>query len=195
MCPNSPTWAAPHIGHLYTALLADAGHRWSKMMGATPSVLSTGTDEHGLKIQKVSFRECACAPEAICSTCFLQAADAVNMSPLQLCNQVSTEFKVSLIDTIQTCTCFIVGIIIYSLFFVGVCVILVYIYIQCLLLVLFFVGVCVILVCSVCLTELVWIIPTMLELLRQGTFKLYTTSGSVYIYFQFHFLSLCIYPE
>lgn len=48
-----PRGSAPHIGHLYTAVLADAAHRWNKLLGATPAVFSTGTDEHGLKIQKV----------------------------------------------------------------------------------------------------------------------------------------------
>jgi len=41
----------PHIGHLYTALLADSISRWFRMKGRKV-FLSTGTDEHGLKIQK-----------------------------------------------------------------------------------------------------------------------------------------------
>ncbi|CAI8055682.1 Methionine--tRNA ligase, mitochondrial [Geodia barretti] len=47
--------AAPHIGHLYTAVLGDAAHRWSQLAGATPTIFTTGTDEHGLKIQKRLF--------------------------------------------------------------------------------------------------------------------------------------------
>ena len=67
-------YAAPHIGHLYSAVLADAAHRWQKMKGARPAVFSTGTDEHGLKIQK--------------------AAAAHNCPPIELCDSVSQKFKV-----------------------------------------------------------------------------------------------------
>lgn len=67
-------WAAPHIGHLYSAVLADAAHRWQRMKGARPAVFSTGTDEHGLKIQK--------------------AAAAQDCPPTELCDRVSHKFKV-----------------------------------------------------------------------------------------------------
>ena len=40
---------APHIGHLYTALLADVAARWQRLKGRNV-VFSTGTDEHGLKV-------------------------------------------------------------------------------------------------------------------------------------------------
>ncbi|KAH9488994.1 Methionine--tRNA ligase, mitochondrial [Bulinus truncatus] len=69
--------AAPHIGHLYCSLLADVMSRWNNLKGM-PTVLSTGTDEHGLKIQ--------------------QAAAAQHMDPLSFSNQVSSSFK-SLFDT------------------------------------------------------------------------------------------------
>lgn len=68
---------APHIGHLYCAVLADAAHRWSKMKtreGESSPVFSTGTDEHGLKVQ--------------------QAAVSAGMTPQQLCDSVSIKFKV-----------------------------------------------------------------------------------------------------
>ena len=39
----------PHIGHLYTALLADVASRWQRLKGRKV-VFSTGTDEHGLKV-------------------------------------------------------------------------------------------------------------------------------------------------
>ncbi|CCC67256.1 hypothetical protein NCAS_0A06980 [Naumovozyma castellii] len=45
--------AKPHLGHLYSSLLCDVFHRWNKLNG-TPSLLTTGTDEHGLKIQAAS---------------------------------------------------------------------------------------------------------------------------------------------
>jgi len=48
--------AAPHIGHLYTALYCDAAARTSKMQGQSV-FFSIGTDEHGLKIQKRALSE------------------------------------------------------------------------------------------------------------------------------------------
>jgi len=40
---------APHIGHLYTTVIADVACRWYRMLGV-PVRFSTGTDEHGLKV-------------------------------------------------------------------------------------------------------------------------------------------------
>ncbi|XP_004577011.2 methionine--tRNA ligase, mitochondrial [Ochotona princeps] len=67
--------AAPHIGHLYSALLADALCRHRRLRGpsATAPRLSTGTDEHGLKIQ--------------------QAAAAAGLAPVELCDRVSAQFQ------------------------------------------------------------------------------------------------------
>ncbi|KAM5280156.1 LOW QUALITY PROTEIN: methionine--tRNA ligase, mitochondrial [Ctenodactylus gundi] len=67
--------AAPHIGHLYSALLADAlcRHRRLRGPGAAAARLSTGTDEHGLKIQ--------------------QAAAAAGVAPRELCDRVSAQFR------------------------------------------------------------------------------------------------------
>jgi methionyl-tRNA synthetase len=45
--------AEPHIGHLYTTVLADALKRFHQMMGDDVYFL-TGTDEHGEKIQQVA---------------------------------------------------------------------------------------------------------------------------------------------
>ncbi|NXI34655.1 SYMM protein, partial [Galbula dea] len=79
----------PHIGHLYSALLADALHRYRGLCGAGPSRFSTGTDEHGLKIQ--------------------QAAATAGTSASELCEQVSglfcqtfTQAAVSFTDFIRT---------------------------------------------------------------------------------------------
>ncbi|GLH16698.1 Methionine--tRNA ligase, mitochondrial [Gryllus bimaculatus] len=43
--------AAPHIGHLYSAVIADAYHRLKRLDGYGHTIFSTGTDEHGTKIQ------------------------------------------------------------------------------------------------------------------------------------------------
>ncbi len=40
---------APHIGHAYTTITADALARWHRLLGDEVWFL-TGTDEHGLKV-------------------------------------------------------------------------------------------------------------------------------------------------
>ncbi|KAK8197463.1 hypothetical protein HDK77DRAFT_19197 [Phyllosticta capitalensis] len=45
--------AAPHVGHLYTMVLADIIKRWQILRGKT-ALLCTGTDEHGLKVQQAA---------------------------------------------------------------------------------------------------------------------------------------------
>ncbi|MDI1491042.1 MAG: methionyl-tRNA synthetase [Ramalina farinacea] len=45
--------AAPHIGHLYTLVLTDVLKRWHALLGKR-SILCTGTDEHGMKIQRAA---------------------------------------------------------------------------------------------------------------------------------------------
>lgn len=62
----------PHIGHLYTAILADAIARFNTMLGHSV-FLCTGTDEHGTKVQK--------------------AANDTNLSIFQYCTQVSHQFQ------------------------------------------------------------------------------------------------------
>ncbi|XP_036379687.1 methionine--tRNA ligase, mitochondrial [Megalops cyprinoides] len=64
--------AAPHIGHLYSAVTADYLHRYKRMRGCK-SKFSTGTDEHGLKIQ--------------------QAADVAGKEPRRFCTEVSDTFR------------------------------------------------------------------------------------------------------
>ncbi|CAD6565258.1 MAG: methionyl-tRNA synthetase [Alectoria sarmentosa] len=44
---------APHIGHLYTLVLADILKRWHALLGRK-SILVTGTDEHGMKVQQAA---------------------------------------------------------------------------------------------------------------------------------------------
>ena len=47
--------AAPHIGHLYSMLLADVLKRWEVLRGRE-AYMSTGTDEHGMKVQRAAER-------------------------------------------------------------------------------------------------------------------------------------------
>src|SRR5271155_4573886 len=44
---------APHVGHLYTMILADILKRWQVLKGEK-AILCTGTDEHGMKIQQAA---------------------------------------------------------------------------------------------------------------------------------------------
>ncbi|PFH61003.1 hypothetical protein XA68_18421 [Ophiocordyceps unilateralis] len=63
---------SPHIGHLYSMVLADVIKRWQLQQGR-PAVLSTGTDEHGLKIQR--------------------AAQSRGVSPQELCDANAAKFE------------------------------------------------------------------------------------------------------
>lgn len=69
--------AAPHLGHVYSALLADVQHRHSALCGRDTR-LSTGTDEHGIKVQ--------------------QAAAALGLDPSNFCTVVSQQFR-TMFDT------------------------------------------------------------------------------------------------
>ena len=69
MCP------VPHIGHLYSLVVADIFARFAHISEPNRSVhFLTGTDEHGLKIQK--------------------AAKDRGMEPSLLCNDLSERFRV-----------------------------------------------------------------------------------------------------
>jgi methionyl-tRNA synthetase len=65
--------AAPHIGHTYTTIAADAIKRIKRMQGFDPVVLTTGTDEHGQKVER--------------------AAKAASKSPEEFTTAVAAEFK------------------------------------------------------------------------------------------------------
>ncbi|GAA5953900.1 hypothetical protein JCM3765_000684 [Sporobolomyces pararoseus] len=66
--------ADPHIGHLHSTLLADVYTRWSKLRDPSRgAIMCTGTDEHGLKIQRV--------------------AQAKGIDPQTLCDNVSQRFR------------------------------------------------------------------------------------------------------
>jgi len=62
----------PHMGHAYSSIIADVFARFKRLEGNKVFFL-TGTDEHGLKIQK--------------------AAEKKNLDPLSFCNQVSETFN------------------------------------------------------------------------------------------------------
>lgn len=64
--------AAPHIGHVYSTLVADALSRYHKVKGEK-TFFCTGTDEHGQKVA--------------------QAAEAKGQSPMEFCTSVSNEFR------------------------------------------------------------------------------------------------------
>ncbi|XP_061582041.1 methionine--tRNA ligase, mitochondrial [Cololabis saira] len=64
--------ASPHLGHLYSAVIADCVHRCKLLQGFN-SRFATGTDEHGLKIQ--------------------QAAEAAGKDPVNFCSDVSERFR------------------------------------------------------------------------------------------------------
>jgi methionyl-tRNA synthetase len=65
--------AAPHIGHTYTTIAADAIKRLKRMQGYEPVILTTGTDEHGQKIER--------------------AAAAAGKSPQKFTDIISQEFR------------------------------------------------------------------------------------------------------
>ncbi|TDZ40001.1 putative methionine--tRNA ligase [Colletotrichum spinosum] len=56
--------AAPHVGHMYSMLLADFFKRWEALKGRR-AILCTGTDEHGSKVQQAAARQ-GVAPKELC---------------------------------------------------------------------------------------------------------------------------------
>lgn len=59
---------APHIGHLYSAVITDCIFRYEKLRNrSTKYIMSTGTDEHGTKIQQAAAQHNQ-KPEQYCST-------------------------------------------------------------------------------------------------------------------------------
>jgi methionyl-tRNA synthetase len=63
---------APHIGHAYTTVAADAISRWHRLLGDDVFFL-TGTDEHGLKV--------------------MRAAEANGVTPREQADRTSQRFK------------------------------------------------------------------------------------------------------
>jgi methionyl-tRNA synthetase len=64
--------AAPHIGHIYTTLAADTIKRFRRMSGDEP-FLTTGTDEHGVNVER--------------------AAERAGKSPKEFCDVIAAEFE------------------------------------------------------------------------------------------------------
>ncbi|KAI1754558.1 tRNA synthetases class I (M)-domain-containing protein [Xylaria castorea] len=56
--------ASPHVGHLYSMLIADVLKRWEVLKGRQ-AYLSTGTDEHGMKVQRAAEMQ-DLHPKALC---------------------------------------------------------------------------------------------------------------------------------
>ena len=71
--------AKPHMGHAYSSIVADFFARFKRIDGFNVHFL-TGTDEHGLKIQR--------------------AAEDKNIDPLKFCDEISSTFK-KLSDTLN----------------------------------------------------------------------------------------------
>ena len=64
--------AKPHMGHAYSSIIADFFARFKKIDGHEVHFL-TGTDEHGLKIQR--------------------AAEQSKKNPIDFCDEISKTFK------------------------------------------------------------------------------------------------------
>ena len=85
--------AEPHIGHLHSSVMADVLRRYAELRRrgwstyapapahATQALMTTGTDEHGLKIQRV--------------------AESMHLDPRTLCDRVSVRFEALLLSLIH----------------------------------------------------------------------------------------------
>ena len=63
---------APHIGHAYCTVNCDAVARWHRLLGDDVFFL-TGTDEHGLKVQR--------------------SADAAGLTPQEMADRNSARYR------------------------------------------------------------------------------------------------------
>ena len=64
--------AAPHIGHAYTTMVADLLKRFKRMQGYH-AVITTGSDEHGVNVER--------------------AAERAGKTPLEFCDVIAAEFE------------------------------------------------------------------------------------------------------
>jgi methionyl-tRNA synthetase len=65
--------AAPHIGHAYTTIVADLWKRFKRMEGYAPVVLTTGSDEHGVNVER--------------------SAQRAGKTPKEFCDAIAAEFE------------------------------------------------------------------------------------------------------
>ena len=71
----SQIFTVPHIGHLYSLVIADIFARYQRLLHPETNLeYLAGTDEHGLKIQK--------------------AAAAKGLPPNEFCDEISSQFRV-----------------------------------------------------------------------------------------------------
>ncbi|PKS05322.1 hypothetical protein jhhlp_008696 [Lomentospora prolificans] len=73
--------ASPHIGHAHSMVLADVFKRWATLQGRR-ATLCTGTDEHGMKIQRAAAKA-GQAPKDFCDTYaqkFREIAESLTLS-------------------------------------------------------------------------------------------------------------------
>ena len=69
--------AAPHIGHAYTTIVADLIKRFKRMQGYE-AVLTTGSDEHGVNVER--------------------AAERAGKTPKEFCDVIAAEFQTAVAD-------------------------------------------------------------------------------------------------
>jgi methionyl-tRNA synthetase len=74
----------PHIGHAYTTVTADAMARWHRLLGDN-TIFLTGTDEHGLKVQRSAEANGRSPQEQadVTSLRFREAWDLLDVAPDQ----------------------------------------------------------------------------------------------------------------
>lgn len=72
----------PHIGHVFTTLLADTLKRFRKLQGFE-TYLMTGTDEHGQKVQ--------------------QSAEKMGLQPQQWCDNMAKTFETYFLENFGLC--------------------------------------------------------------------------------------------
>lgn len=86
----------PHIGHLYSALIADASARFKKLLYPNLNIIfSTGTDEHGLKVQKAA-ETSKLSVENYCSkiaSCYQTAFDKFDINHTSFIRTTSENHK------------------------------------------------------------------------------------------------------
>ncbi|KAK5164152.1 methionyl-tRNA synthetase [Saxophila tyrrhenica] len=73
--------AAPHVGHMYTMILTDVLKRWQQMKNRK-AILLTGTDEHGMKVQRAAAKA-GVEPQEFCdkgAEVFKELAGSIDIS-------------------------------------------------------------------------------------------------------------------